>query len=303
LQTPESDLSKSTPTLAIRENRWSESGWRRGVRTIRQSKNAMAGFAMVILLLSLVVLGPILAPYSPGQQDLRNRHVRPGNSEHLLGTDHLGRDTLSRILYGARISLSLSIGAIALAVLIGVPVGLLAGYRGGSIIDNVISGLNDVLLAFPTYLLAIFIVAVLGPTLVNITVAVGLSTLPNIVRIVRGDTLGVRSLDMILAARAIGARTPRILGLHILPNIMGSIAVVATLRLGTAVLVESSLAFLGLGLSPPTPAWGLMINEGLRYLGSNPWLAVLPGLAIMLTVLGFNLFGDGLRDALDPRTR
>lgn len=282
--------------------RWSEPSWRRGMRTIRQSKNAVAGLVMVVTLLLLVVLGPTLAPQRPSQQDLRNRHSRP-STEHLLGTDQLGRDTLSRILYGSRISLSLSIGAIALAVAVGVPTGLIAGYRGGSLLDNFISGVNDILLAFPTYLLAIFIVAVLGPSVINITIAVGLSTLPNIVRVVRGDSLGARSLDMVLAARAIGARTSQILFRHILPNIMGSIAVVATLRLGTAVLVESSLAFLGLGLSPPTPAWGLMINEGLRYLSINPWIAIFPGIAIMISVLGFNLFGDGLRDALDPRIR
>lgn len=286
----------------VREGRWSESGWRRGIRTIKQSTSAVIGLVMVILLLLLAVVGPIIAPRDPNQQDLRNRHASPGTT-YVLGTDNLGRDLLSRMLHGARISVSMSVGAITLAVILGVPIGLIAGYRAGSMLDSVVSGANDILLAFPTYLLAIFIVAVLGPTLTNIMIAVGVSTLPNIVRIVRADTLGVRSLDMILAARSVGVRTPRILFVHILPNIMSSIAVVASLRLGTAVLVESSLSFLGLGLSPPAPAWGLMINQGLRHLGSNAWVSILPGIAIMITVLGFNLLGDGLRDALDPRTR
>ncbi|HEU0164665.1 MAG TPA: ABC transporter permease, partial [Thermomicrobiales bacterium] len=166
-----------------------------------------------------------------------------------------------------------------------------------------IVAVTDILLTLPTFLLAIFIVSLTSPSRVNIAIAILISTLPSIVRIVRGDTLSIRNWDATLAARAIGARPSRIIFLHILPNITGSIAVVASLQIGNAILVEASLSFLGLGLSPPTPSWGLMINDGLRYLSTNPWMALVPGIAIMLTVMGFNLLGDGLRDALDPRTR
>lgn len=253
-----------------------------------------------MLLLLLAAVGPLIAPKDPLSPDLLHKNEL-ASAEHWLGTDQFGRDTLSRILYGARISITLAVGATFLATLIGTPIGLVAGYQRG-LVDSVISGAADVLLAFPTYLLAIFIVAILGPTKTNIMTAVALSTLPHIVRIVRGDTLGVREQDMVLSARAAGAGTFRILFIHIFPNIIGSLAVVATLNLGTAVLVESSLTFLGIGLAPPTPAWGLMVNEAFQYIRLEPWLVFPPAFAIMATVLGFNLFGDGLRDAIDPRT-
>jgi peptide/nickel transport system permease protein len=278
-----------------------DSAWRRGVRTLLRSKSATAGAIIILILLFLLAFGPTLAPYDPTHQDLLNRHGPP-STEHWLGTDQLGRDILTRVFYGARISLSLSIGAVALALVLGVPIGLFSGYVGGWI-DQIVVALVDILLTFPAYLLAILIVAIVGPSLTNIMLAVGFATLPALVRVVRGDTLGVKNWELIVATKSIGARTPRIVFRHILPNIMSSIAVVASLRLGSAILVEASLSFLGLGLSPPTPAWGLMINEGLRYLAINPWIAIAPGVAIMLTVLGFNLFGDGLRDALDPRLR
>lgn len=275
--------------------------WKRGVRTLRQSRTATVGALIIIFLLLLAAFGPYIAPYDPLEQELVSRHEAPSLS-HWLGTDHLGRDILSRILHGARISLSLSLGAVGLGLVLGIPIGLFAGYIGG-MFDSLIVGLVDIMLTFPTYLLAIFIVAIAGPSLLNVTLAVGFAILPAMTRVVRGDTLGIKGRELVVASQAIGARPARIVFRHILPNILSSIAVVATLQLGGAILVESSLSFLGLGLSPPTPAWGLMINEGLRYLPINPWIAIVPGLAIMITVLGFNLFGDGLRDALDPHLR
>lgn len=260
----------------------------------------MIGSGMILILLSLAAVGPQIAPQDPLVPNLVHKNESPGVG-HWLGTDQFGRDILSRILHGARISITLAAGATFLATLAGTPIGLLAGYQRG-LLDSIISGAVDILLAFPTYLLAIFIVAILGPTKTNIMAAVGFSTLPHIVRIVRGDTMGVREQDMVLAAQAAGASTSRIMFVHIMPNIVGSLAVVATLNLGTAVLVESSLTFLGIGLSAPTPAWGLMVNEGFQYIRLEPWLVFPPAVAIMITVLGFNLFGDGLRDSIDPRT-
>lgn len=277
------------------------SPWQRGLRTLLKSKTAVAGALITLLLLALAVTGPSIAPYDPTKQDLLNQHSLP-SLEHWLGTDHLGRDVLSRMLHGARISVTLSVSAVGLAVLLGVPIGMYSAYQGG-MVDEIVSRIVDIMLAFPTYLLAIFVMAIVGPSLTDITVAVSISVLPGMIRIARGDTLGIKNRDMIEAIRSVGAKTSRIIFRHVLPNILSSILVVATLRLGIAILVESSLSFLGLGLSPPTPAWGVMINEGLRYLGVNPWLSVVPGIAIMLTVLGFNLLGDGLRDAFDPRLR
>lgn len=277
------------------------SSWYRGVQTIMRSRSATAGAVIVLLLVLMVLIGPTLAPYDPVDQDLRSRHEGPSLT-HPLGTDQLGRDLLSRVLHGARISLLLSIGAVGLALVLGVPIGLISGYVGRWV-DTLVVGLVDILLTFPAYLLAIFIVSIVGPSLTNIALAVGFSTLPAIVRVVRGDTLGVKNWELITAARSLGAGTGRIVFVHIFPNILSSIAVVATLRLGTAILVESSLSFLGLGLSAPQPAWGLMVNEGLRFLSTSPQIVLVPGIAIMVTVLGFNLFGDGLRDALDPRLR
>lgn len=300
LQIQESGLTRYQETPFV-QGAVRQSPWRQGLRTVLSSKTATVGAAVIIILLLLAIVGPIVAPYNPSAQDLLVRHDGP-SLDHLLGTDQYGRDILSRLLHGARISLLISVGAIFLALIVGIPIGLFSGHKGG-IADIVIMGLVDILLTFPIFLLAIFVVAITGPSLLNIMLAVAIATLPTIVRIVRGDTLGVRDSEFAVAAMSVGARAPRIVFRHILPNILSSISVIATVQIGSAILVESSLSFLGLGLSPPTPAWGLMINEGLRYLPVNPAMAIAPGVAIAVTVLGFNLFGDGLRDALDPRLR
>jgi peptide/nickel transport system permease protein len=271
------------------------------MRLIRFSRTGTIGAVLVALFLLLAILAPLIAPADPNFQDLpsRAKFVSP---QHLLGTDLLGRDMLSRILYGARVSLTLGIAAVVVGIVLGLPFGLLAGYLGGYV-DLIVMRVVDILLAFPLYLLAIVVIAILGPSLPNMILAVGISSAPRFARLARGDVLTAKHFEFVFAARALGAPGVRIVLGHILPNIAGPLIVLATLRIGTAILVEASLSFVGLGPQPPTPAWGLMISDGLKTMRSAPWVAGFPGLAIMLVVLGFNLLGDGLRDALDPRLR
>jgi len=271
------------------------------MRLIRFSRTGTIGAILVGLFLLLAILAPLIAPADPNFQALpsRAKFVSP---QHLLGTDLLGRDMLSRILYGARVSMTLGIAAVVVGLVLGLPFGLLAGYLGGYV-DLVVMRIVDILLAFPLYLLAIVVIAILGPSLPNMILAVGISSAPRFARLARGDVLTAKHFEFVFAARALGAPGVRIVLGHILPNIAGPLIVLATLRIGTAILVEASLSFVGLGPQPPTPAWGLMISDGLKAMRSAPWVAGFPGLAIMLVVLGFNLLGDGLRDALDPRLR
>jgi len=271
------------------------------MRLIRFSRTGTIGAMLVGLFLLLAILAPLIAPADPNFQDLpsRAKFVSP---QHLLGTDLLGRDMLSRILYGARVSMTLGIAAVVVGIVLGLPFGLLAGYLGGYV-DLVVMRIVDILLAFPLYLLAIVVIAILGPSLPNMILAVGISSAPRFARLARGDVLTAKHFEFVFAARALGAPGVRIVLGHILPNIAGPLIVLATLRIGTAILVEASLSFVGLGPQPPTPAWGLMISDGLKAMRNAPWVAGFPGLAIVLVVLGFNLLGDGLRDALDPRLR
>jgi len=271
------------------------------VRLIRFTRTGTVGATLVLTFLLLAILAPVISPADPIYQDLPSR-AKFVSLEYPLGTDLLGRDMLSRILRGARISLTLGITAVVVGSLLGVPLGLIAGYVGRNV-DMVIMRLVDVLLAFPLLLLAIIVIAILGPSLPNMILAVGISAAPRFARLARGEVLGARQLDFVLAARAIGVPGWRIILAHILPNIAGPLIVLASLRIGTAILVEASLSFVGLGPQPPAPAWGLMIADGLKALRNAPWVAGFPGLAIILVVLGFNLLGDGLRDALDPRLR
>lgn len=271
------------------------------LRLIRFTRTGTVGAAIVLTFILLSILAPVIAPADPTYQDLpsRAKFVSPA---HPLGTDLLGRDMLSRILYGSQISLTLGVAAVVVGSLLGVPLGLIAGYVGRGV-DMVIMRFVDVFLAFPLLLLAIIVIAILGPSLPNMVLAVGISSAPRFARLARGEVLGARQLDFVQAARALGTPDWRIVLLHILPNIAGPLIVLASLRVGTAILVEASLSFVGLGPQPPAPAWGLMIADGLKAMRNAPWVAGFPGLAIMLIVLGFNLLGDGLRDALDPRLR
>lgn len=249
----------------------------------------------------MTVLAPYVAPSDPYEIDATASLVAP-NEKHPLGTDRLGRDVAARVIYGARTSLWVGFVSVSLTLLIGTPLGVIAGYSGG-LLDNVIMRSMDIIFAFPAILLAIVIVAVLGPGITNAMIAIAIVYLPRMARLVRSPVLALREMDFIEAATAMGATSSRILIRHILPNIIGIILVQVSLNLSTAILAEAALSFLGLGAEPPTPSWGSMLNEGRPFLRLAPWLSIYPGIAIVVTVLGFNLLGDGLRDFLDPGLR
>ncbi len=256
---------------------------------------------MVLAFVIVAVFADWIAPFDPRAQDLYSNLDRPSRA-HPFGKDEFGRDIFSRVIHGTRISLAVGLGATAIAAVGGVLLGLGAGYFGGWI-DTIVMRAMDVLLAFPGILLALAIVHILGPGLVNVTVAVGVFAIPTFARVVRGSVLQIRQLDFVAAARAQGAGDGRILAVHVLPNCFAPIIVLSTLRMATAILTAAGLSFLGLGAQPPTPEWGAMLAAGREFLRSAPHVAAFPGLAIMLMVLAFNMFGDGLQDALDPRLK
>jgi peptide/nickel transport system permease protein len=270
--------------------------WKR----LRKQRLALVGGGILVLLVAVAVLAPLLAPQDPLQQDLYGR-LQPPSRAHLMGTDDFGRDILSRIIYGSRISLRIGLVAITAALLLGTTLGLWAGYWGGAV-DMIIMRFMDLLLAFPSILLAIAIVAVTGPGIDNTIMAVCVVLIPQFARLVRSSVLSVREMAYVEAARAIGAGQARILFVSVLPNCMAPIIVQTTLSLGTAILDAAGLSFLGLGAQPPTPEWGAMLAGGRELLLKAPWVMTFPGLAIFTVVLALNLFGDGLRDALDPKT-
>lgn len=274
---------------------------RRVLRRMVRNFALMSGAILTIAIVITALLAPFLAPYDPSAQDTSRRLEKP-SSQHLLGLDDLGRDVLSRILYGARVSLRVGFSVVILASLIGVAMGSIAGYFGGKI-DMLIMRTTDILLAFPGILLAIALVAVLGPSLNNVIIALATIGWTGYARLVRGQVLKVREMDYVTAARALGAKDSRVILHHVLPNVMNPVIVMATLGLAGAILAEAALSFLGLGVQPPTPSWGAMLTAGRRYLGQANHLAIFPGFAIMLAVMGFNFLGDGLVDALDPKYR
>lgn len=259
--------------------------------------------AVGILILGTVILSalfaPWLSPYDPLAVEPANQFARPG-AEHPFGTDLFGRDVFSRVLYGGRVSLATGFFAVLIASVVGVTFGLLAGYFRGRL-GAVIMRLMDMLLAFPGILLSLTIVAMLGPSLFNVIVAVGIASIPNYTRVVRGHVLVVRRASYVRAARSVGASHWRTMTRHVFPNVLGSIIVLMTADIAWAILSASSLSFLGVGVQPPTPEWGAMLNEGRGYIRQAPWITVGPGLALMLTILAINLLGDTLRDTLDPR--
>ena len=260
---------------------------------------ALAGLVVALFFVAVALLAPVLAPYPVGKSDFESVLAGP-SAEHLLGTDDLGRDTLSRLIWGARASMEAGVLATLLAMAIAVPIGLVAGYYRGWI-DPVISRATDVLLAFPFLILAVGLAAILGPSLTNATIALGIGAVPGLVRITRGEALALREEDYVRAAIANGAGDFTILGRHVLPNLTSTLLVQATVTIPLAILGEALLSFLGLGVQPPTPSWGVMLNAAQPYLNQAPSLAVYPGLAIVIVALAFNLLGDGLRDVLDPR--
>jgi peptide/nickel transport system permease protein len=260
-----------------------------------------SGLILTVALIVVALAAPLLAPFDPNQQDTARRLEAPSH-EHLLGLDDLGRDVLSRIIVGARVSLRVGFSVVILASIVGITLGAMAGYFGGWM-DTIIMRITDILLAFPGILLAIAMVAVLGPSLNNVVLALATIGWVGYARLVRGQVLKVREMDYVVAAKALGARSPRVIALHVLPNVINPVIVMATLGLAGAILSEASLSFLGLGVQPPTPSWGAMLTSGRRYLGIANHLAIWPGVAIMLAVMGLNFLGDGLIDALDPKYR
>jgi len=260
-----------------------------------------SGAILTIVLVLMALAAPLLAPFDPDVQDTSRRLEAPSH-DHPLGLDDLGRDVLSRILFGARVSLRVGFSVVILGSLIGVFLGSIAGYFGGAA-DLIVMRVCDILLAFPGILLAIALVAVLGPSLNNVIIALAIINWVGYARLVRGQVLKVREMEYVTAAKALGARSPRVILRHVLPNVINPIIVMATLGLAGVILAEAALSFLGLGVQPPTPSWGKMLDSGRRYLGVANHLAIFPGAAIMLAVMGLNFLGDGLIDALDPKYR
>ncbi len=277
------------------------SGIRRFARVFFSRGVVIFGLVVIITLVLTAAFAPFLAPYDPYKQNLDNILSKP-NSKHLLGTDSLGRDTLSRIIYGSRTSLLVGVVAIFIASAIGMLFGLIAGYFGG-IINTVIMRFIDALMTFPMILLALTIAAILGGGLQNIILALGVSLIPPYARLMCGQAMSVKQNDYVMAGRSMGAKNSRIMLRHVAPNCFPPLIVLMTMMMGAAILAEAGLSFLGIGITPPGAAWGAMVSEGRRYLLSNPVLSFAPGLAIMLIVFAFNMVGDGLRDALDPRLR
>jgi peptide/nickel transport system permease protein len=274
---------------------------RRLVRRFSRSRNILVGGVILTLVIALALLAPVITVYEPTQQ-LRRERLQPPDNIHLFGTDNLGRDIFTRVLYGGQVSLQVGIFSVALGAVLGTLLGLLAGYLGGWW-DVLVMRLIDVMLAFPGILLALGIIAVLGRDLRNVMIAVGIASIPVYTRVVRSSTLSLKEYDFVMAARALGAPAWRIILYHILPNVLAPIIVITTNGVAGAIISGAALSFLGLGQQPPNPEWGLMLNEGREYIRVAPWITTYPGLAIVVTVLSINLLGDGLRDIFDPRLR
>jgi peptide/nickel transport system permease protein len=268
---------------------------------ILHNRSALVGGGVLLVIVLLALAAPLISPYDPIKTNQRLSLEQP-SLEHLMGTDRFGRDIFSRVLYAGQTSLPIGIVSVTIGVLVGVSFGLLSGFYGGWT-DSVTMRIVDLLLAFPGILLALAIIAILGGSLTNLMIAVGIAAIPDYVRITRGTVLSVKEREFVLAARVIGCRGPAIMLRHILPNVVAPVIVLATLGMAAAIITGSALSFLGLGIKPPTPEWGNMLAEGREFLQHAPWVAFFPGVAIMATVLSINLLGDGLRDALDPRMR
>ncbi|HXD45790.1 MAG TPA: ABC transporter permease [Pseudolabrys sp.] len=274
---------------------------RRALRRLVRRRGAVLGLAIIVLFIAMAVFAPLIMPFDPTAQSWTAVRKAP-SLMHWFGTDDLGRDVLTRVVYGARASLAAGVVSVGIAMAVGVPLGLSAGYLGGWL-DILIGRMTDAMLACPYLILAIALAAFLGPSLGNAMIAIGVATTPIYIRLTRGQVLTVKVEEYVEAARAVGNPRWRIAIVHILPNILPALLVQATLSIAAAIIAEASLSFLGLGQQPPEPSWGSMLNSAQRFLINAPWMAIWPGLAIFLSVLSFNLLGDGLRDALDPRQR
>jgi len=273
----------------------------KALRRFTHNPLSVVGLVLVLMLLVGAILAPFLAPQDPAKQNLLDKRSRPGG-KYLLGADQFGRDILSRLIYGARSSLFVALFSVLIALTGGIVIGTICGYRGG-IVDGFLMRVTDLMLSFPYLLLAIFFVAALGPGVGNTTLAIGIWALPTFARMVRAAVLGIKNKDYVVASRAIGTPSYRIILWHVIPNFVAPVVVYGTLFMANAIMMEAALSFLGLGVQPPTPSWGEMISSGRNLLMVAPHVATIPGLAIMLAVLAFNLLGDGLRDALDPKMK
>ncbi|MBW1642149.1 MAG: ABC transporter permease [Deltaproteobacteria bacterium] len=269
--------------------------------TFRRNRPALIGAVVTILIILIAIFAPWIAPYDPLVQDPAIR-LEGITSDHMLGTDDFGRDVLSRIIHGSRVSLVIGLASVLLGMVAGTMLGMIAGYYRGKVETLIMRGV-DVMMCFPDLILAIVITAVLGANLVNLVITLGLVMMPRFARLAHGQLLSLTESEYVLAARSIGFHVPRILGRHIFPNIFGELFVAATLWVGVAIRLEANLAFVGLGISPPTPTWGNMIKEGVDVMINAPWISIYSGLAILITILAFNMLGDGLRDIADPKLR
>ncbi|MGD9143047.1 MAG: ABC transporter permease [Dehalococcoidia bacterium] len=276
--------------------------WRRFVRVFFQRKMVIFGIFILLLLFFSAIFAEWLAPYDPYQPDYYNVYAQP-SSEHLLGTDPIGRDTLSRLIFGTRTAILVGFVTAGFASIAGMVLGLIAGYFSGTVINMVIMRIMDLLMTFPMIILALFIASILGVGIQNVIIALGISALPGYARVMHGLSLSIKENDYIMAERSAGASIWRIMFRHILPNAAPPMIVLVTLQLGTLILAEAGLSFLGIGIKPPAAAWGAMVNDGRGDLATHPWLSLAPGVAIMVVVFAFNMVGDGLRDALDPKLR
>lgn len=297
----DTDVSVQVATQAAEVSYQRRSPWASMLRRFRKNKRALVGFWMVVVFVGIAVFAQAIAPYDPIEQNM-DVILQPPSADHLFGTDEYGRDILSRIIYGSQISLMIGIVGVLISVVIGVGLGTVSGYFGGRT-DMFIMRIMDIFMAFPSFLLALAIVSVLGPGMVNVMIAIGIFSVPTFARISRSAVISVKNKEFIEAAKSMGASHARVIFKHVLPNSVAPIIVLSTMRVATAILTASGLSFLGMGAQPPTPEWGAMLSTGREYLRTAPHVSTIPGLAIMFMVLAFNMLGDGLRDALDPKMK
>jgi peptide/nickel transport system permease protein len=270
-------------------------------RHFKKNRLGVGGLVIIVIVFFIAIFAPFLSFYDSGKTDVSLK-LKPPSFQHYLGTDQLGRDVYSRMLYGSRISLSVGFVAVGISILIGILVGAMAGYKGGWV-DSLLMRFVDIMLSFPSFFLILTVVAILRPNIYNVMIVIGITSWEGTARFVRAEFLSLRERDYVQAARALGVKDRRIIFRHILPNALAPVFVTASLGVASAILIEAGLSFLGFGVQPPAPSWGNILTEGRTYIFDAWWLTVFPGLAILITVLSFNLFGEGLRDALDPRLR
>jgi peptide/nickel transport system permease protein len=291
-------LGSSAQIEILKKERKSNNAWNK----LKRNKTAIFGLIIICIMILMVIFANLISPYDPNSLDLGNTYMKPGSEGHIFGTDEFGRDLLSRIIYGSRISILVAVGATIVGGIIGLLLGLVSGYMGG-IVDSVIMRIMDGMMAFPFVLLSILLMTILGSGVFNVILAIGISNVPRFARIVRGQVLVVKKEEYCNAVRVIGASDARLLFGHILPNSLSPIIVQATLNVAGSIISEATLSFLGLGISPPTASWGNILRGGKDYLTTAPHIATISGFFILITVLGFNLFGDGIRDVLDPKMK